>query len=390
MTSSPQNTVPGEENLAARILIVDDNPKVLKLLRHLFEDVGVEAITANSVANARDTLKEQNWNFDLILSDIQMPGETGFDLLHWIKTGDHNHTNTPVLLTTAQLPEAKNRVKGLTMGAVDYVVRPVELTELVVRTQNAIRHARQVRDLQKNLSDTTRLAMVGRLMAASSHEIKNLAMIVQSSARVVDRAVADDERAASALRSLRLSTDLLAAVTRQSNSLLDDHPPPATAIQLSPLCAETIETLTPRMRGTVILVDEIPAPITALAHKTRLQQVMINLLLNARDAIEELDSPESGLIRIQCVHDDDFVEIRVTDNGIGFEGERREKFTAFATTRQLRGGQGLGLWLSQRLVSQYQGVLTLSSPGVGEGATAAVRLPRGPDYEDIDISAYLD
>src|SRR5688500_1343982 len=97
---------PGRDKI--KILVVDDNPAVLKLLGSLFEEQGKSVTLAGSAAEARKSLNDAPGTFDLVLSDISMPGETGFDLLSWIKRDDSPHKDLPVLLTTAQLPEAEN------------------------------------------------------------------------------------------------------------------------------------------------------------------------------------------------------------------------------------------------------------------------------------------
>ncbi len=73
----------------ARLLIVDDNPEILSLLGVLFEEENCVVTKAKSVQEAREQLKQLNGDVDLVLSDIQMPEETGFDLLQWMKREFH-------------------------------------------------------------------------------------------------------------------------------------------------------------------------------------------------------------------------------------------------------------------------------------------------------------
>jgi signal transduction histidine kinase len=370
----------------ARILLVDDNPAILKLLGTLFAEEGVEVTAAGSVAAAKAKLAQLNWQVDLVLSDISMPVETGFDLLEWLKRPDSPGRELPVLLTTAQLPEAENRIKGLAMGAVDYVVRPVELSELVLRARHAIAHFRHVRSLETSLQSSADLALVGRLLAASHHEIKNLAGLVRLSAQRTIKSATPE-----ALQALDRSTELLVDVARSVNSLLSPEAAACTALDLLPLVSETAVMMRTRVNPCLVLPPAAVGPLWASAHAVRVQQIVINMMLNAADAINELDPVEGGQIEVSLTADGEWRRIRVKDNGIGFAtpGVRHE-FPAFATTKKLRGGQGLGLWLCATLAKNMGGELTLGSAGPGRGAEAVLSLRAAqPAEAPIDLTQYL-
>jgi signal transduction histidine kinase len=385
------------EKSARRVLVVDDNPAVLRLLGSLFEEEGMVVRLAKSVEEARAELRKPDATFDLVLSDIQMPKETGFDLLEWIKQQGAPLAEIPVLLTTAQLPEAENRLKGLSMGAVDYVVRPIELKELVVRAVNAIAHFRQVKGLETLLQNSESLAMTGRLLAASSHEIKNLASLVHLCSQRLERALdgTDPAERAEVLRCLSDSSALLTDVTRQVSTLLDPSTMVLSPVEVEPLIQDVIRLMIPRVRPVLLEIAPNGSKSRYVTgHPLRLKQVLINLILNGADAIQELAPEQGGRIVVAVSESDDQVTLAVTDNGIGFQtaGVRTE-FEAFSTTKKLRGGQGLGLWLCSRFVQTMGGTLKLESQGVGRGATASITLkkadPPADGEGDLDISQYL-
>jgi signal transduction histidine kinase len=380
---------------AANILLVDDNPSVLKLLGSLFTDEGMSVTLAESAKQARAALESGGKAFDLVLSDISMPGETGFDLLQWIKRPDSPFKELPVLLTTAQLPEAENRVKGLAMGAVDYVVRPIELRELVIRALHAVEYSQRVQSLEGSLKDSASLALVGRLLAASHHEIKNLAMLVKLSSDQTIKSFegrAANPGEAAALRSLGQSAALLTDVAKSVSTLLAPEAAHSQAVDLSALVREVAELMGQRIKP--IWIDAPRAGGTAVwarGHVVRLKQVLINLMLNAADAINELAPEEGGRITVALATDGDAVTITVTDNGIGFPAAAtRSEFPAFATTKKLRGGQGLGLWLCAELMRNLGGRLTLASKGPTHGAVATMQLVAATKPQEIDIQKYLD
>jgi signal transduction histidine kinase len=390
---------PKAQSLERHILVVDDNPAILRLLGTLFADEGMTVNLASSAKAAREALMAQPDSFDLVLSDISMPGESGFDLLQWIKRPDSPFAELPVLLTTAQLPEAENRLKGLALGAVDYVVRPIELRELVLRAIKAIEHFQQVKNLELMLQDAGNLATVGRLLAASSHEIKNLASLVtlcsERLAQVLNKPqyaalIDSDSRFNKLLTTLCESSSLLTDVARNASSLLDPQPEPPRPVHIGNLMDSVTSLMQTRVQPCRLASK--PGVIWGLGHVNRLKQVLINLILNAAEAIAELDPPEGGTITLAVTHHGETLHLTVTDNGIGLStpGERTE-FTAFQTTKKLRGGQGLGLWLCSRLCEAMGGKLSLSSAGVGKGATACITLRVGqpPPTDYLDLSQYF-
>jgi signal transduction histidine kinase len=384
-----------KSNVAPWILVVDDNPATLKILGALLEEAGMRATLVTSAAAARGALdalpegRSGEATIDLVLSDISMPGESGFELLEWIKRDGSRHRELPVLLTTTQLPEAENRVKGLAMGAVDYVVRPVDLSELVIRTRHAVDSYRRMRALETSLQSSEHLATVGRLLAASNHEIKNLAALVDLAVGRVLTAFGDrsDDPA---LAALEQSSRLLLDVARSVSSLLSAEATPVRTLDLAELAAEVIELMRPRVDPVFIKLVAPVQPVHVSGHAVRLKQVLVNLILNAADAIREWDAGDGGTIEVRVEIAAGRPQVAVVDNGIGLgEAGRRVDFKPFSTTKKLRGGTGLGLWLCATLARNMGGELSLASAGPGLGATATLVLSAGSKDDDLDLSAYL-
>jgi C4-dicarboxylate-specific signal transduction histidine kinase len=384
----------------ALILVVDDNPLVLKLLDTLFEEEGIAVELAANVPEAKQHLEGSDRQFDLVLSDIQMPGETGFDLLQWIKKTESPYAHLPVLLTTAELPQAEHRLKGLSMGAVDYVVRPIELKELVIRSLHAIENYKRIRTLELNLQNTENLAMMGTILAAAHHEIKNLVTLVKLSTDQLTRLMTVDNSSsavATVLQSIKDASSLLTDVARNMAQLTD---PIAQELKKPLFLSDILNSVSQLMGGRVkptrmVLVPPSPIDdIWVLGHDVRIKQVLINLIINAQDAILQYDPPEGGKIVLNWHRTSDgFAEVSVIDNGIGLSdpGEKSQ-FQAFSSTKRLRGGQGLGLWLCSKMAANLGGGLVLASQGVGLGARAKLRLPLTdrPSEPSLDLSEYLD
>jgi two-component system, OmpR family, phosphate regulon response regulator OmpR len=119
---------------APHLLVVDDDRRIRDLLSRYLLREGYRVTTAVSAADARAKL--EGLSFDLLIVDVMMPGETGFDLVKAIRTT----SAVPILLLTAR-SEAGSRITGLELGADDYVAKPFEARELSLRIANILRRA---------------------------------------------------------------------------------------------------------------------------------------------------------------------------------------------------------------------------------------------------------
>lgn len=122
---------------APHLLLVDDDRRIRDLLSRFLAGEGYRVTTAKSAADARAKLL--GLHFDLLILDVMMPGETGFDLARFIRAS----SAVPIIMLTAR-HEAESRIEGLQIGADDYVAKPFEPRELVLRIANILKRAAPV------------------------------------------------------------------------------------------------------------------------------------------------------------------------------------------------------------------------------------------------------
>ena len=111
------------------ILVVDDDDRIRELVKEYLNVNGFIVSTGNSAEEAK--IRLEYFKFDLIVLDVMMPGQNGFDLTKEIK----KNSNVPVMLLTAK-SEVENRIEGLELGADDYLGKPFEPKELLLRIKN--------------------------------------------------------------------------------------------------------------------------------------------------------------------------------------------------------------------------------------------------------------
>ena len=153
-----------------KILAVEDSPAILNLIRMSLEDAGYLCVCAEDGVQAADLLEERQ--FDLVLLDVMLPGIDGFELMDYIRP-----LGIPVIFLTAK-KDVNDKVKGLRLGAEDYLTKPFEILELLARVETVLRRygkeARLLRfeDVEADtLSRTVRKAGIPVKLTVKEYEL---------------------------------------------------------------------------------------------------------------------------------------------------------------------------------------------------------------------------
>jgi DNA-binding response OmpR family regulator len=151
-----------------RVLVVDDEKTICDLLTEAFERLGFAAISARNVKEAKNTLAIALEDVDLVVLDIMMPGESGFDLLRWLRKEQDN--SVPVMLLTGRSAE-EDKLLAFELGADDYIVKPFSLPEFIARVKAVLR--RSERDIPQVLEfGECRIDRAARMVYRSGEEVK--------------------------------------------------------------------------------------------------------------------------------------------------------------------------------------------------------------------------
>ena len=170
-----------------RLLIVDDDPKLRNYVCAGLEQSGIEGVPAPDGQSALAILEDDSKGFDLILLDVMMPEVTGWDLLADLR---ERGRETPVIFVTAR-DSVEERVRGLRLGADDYVIKPFAFQELIARIEVVIRRRKElppveVGDLKLDLA--RRQARRGdKSIDLSPREFDLLLALVRAEGRTLSR-----------------------------------------------------------------------------------------------------------------------------------------------------------------------------------------------------------
>ncbi len=233
---------------------------------------------------------------------------------------------------------------------------------------------------QQQLVRSERLAAVGQLAAGVSHEIDNPVGIILGYAELMLHELPPDASARQDLqviidecRRCRRITGGLLGLARPSTSVLECFDIPA-------LLRSTLDGLRPQKLFRTLELDlDLPSALDWWGHADPLRQVLINLLLNAAQALGG-----QGRIRVSCRRLDGGVELLVEDSGPGVAAQMREKvFEPFFSTKKRGEGTGLGLSVCRKLAEEQGGNLILEDSALG-GAALRLFLPQGTGEKDFD------
>ena len=294
-------------------------------------------------------------------------------------------------MTTGEGPLARRRLE-LTALRSDGTEFPVELTVARVRVENKslvtgfIRDITEQRALEEQLRQSQKLEAIGRLAGGVAHDFNNILMSIMGAADLLLMQIGPQDPARDEAEEIKVSVDRGAGLTRQ---LLAFSRRQKTVTKLFALDAAVagMDTMLRRLIGPEIEF-EIISPATAatvMADSGQIQQVVLNLVVNARDAmpqggrvtvrIDEVELDEAALMAFADARPGRYARLSVSDTGTGMDEQTRAKlFEPFFTTKEQGKGTGLGLSIVYGIVKQSSGHISVTSEP-GHGATFIIYLP---------------
>jgi len=249
------------------------------------------------------------------------------------------------------------------------------------------RREKELRDKQEQLVQAGKLATLGELTTGVAHELNNplnnIGLFVGNAIDLIEHGLTDEEQI---IRQLRHATQQVGKATEIITHLRTfgraapvSREPIALRQVIERALALMREQL--RLRGIDVVVELGSREPVVLGNPIQLEQVFINLLTNARDAVA--NSPRKA-IRISASVDSEAVELAFADTGHGIPaGLERRIFDPFFTTKEVGKGTGLGLSITYGIIKEHGGTISVVSPS-GVGATFVIRLPlASPDTQKI-------
>jgi signal transduction histidine kinase/ActR/RegA family two-component response regulator len=260
-----------------------------------------------------------------------------------------------------------------------------QMRDEIAATVRGTRLEKERARLERVLLESQRMDMVGRLAAGVAHDFNNILTVIVNSASLL-KFEAKNERVQGEVvdeysKIIMESTKRASALTRQLLTFSRQHIGQVTVLDLNRL-VEDIDGFLRRLIPEDINYEVTLSPeLRAIrADKGHIEQVITNLMVNARDAMEN-----GGTLKLETAQEDDHVLLRVIDDGCGMKPEvLAHLFEPFFTTKAPDKGTGLGLATTYGIVNSYKGQIQVDSKP-GEGTTMTVRLPAAEEAASSEV-----
>jgi signal transduction histidine kinase len=295
-----------------------------------------------------------------------LPGMNGWEVCQAIRNSA-NGRHVPIIMVSALTTE-ENRIKGLSLGADDYISKPFSVQELLIKTRNSVsRHAR-IKELsarQQEQDNSTRYLL---------HEMRSAINIIGGYSHLAARKskgspyLAEINSSALHMEALLNDVALLAKLEKGHGSL------PREEVDLADIIASLAESFR-ETAGTshISLATGAPSSLKVVGNASALRQILTNLISNAIKY-----NRDHGTVRITCEAVDDKIVLSVIDTGQGIRTEELEQiFSKFYRGRGSEGvpGSGLGLYIAKLLAESMGGNISVTS-SPEEGTTVSLVLAR--------------
>jgi signal transduction histidine kinase len=370
------------EHEPLNILMVDDQPGKLLTYKAILSELGENLLTAGSAREALAYLLTTS--VPIILIDVNMPELDGFELAKLI----HEHPryqHTALIFISAVHLTHFDQLKGYEHGAVDYITAPIipELLRAKVRVFADL--YRKTAALQREIAERQRLereaqraqqfALLGRLAAGVSHEIRNPLAALFLHVDLLEEEL-QQPTSASAVQVAQVLAEIRTQLARLED-LVQNYLTLVRASQLErtpqdlglALHAGAVEwQQLAKRQGVLLQLEGLENLGIVPLHANTLCRAILNLIHNALDAM-----PQGGTLTLVGQRTATHVQLQVRDTGSGIATEQRAKiFEPLYTTKP--GGSGLGLYIVQEIVAAHGGTLAVESV-LGCGTTFTITLP---------------
>ncbi|MEO1353834.1 MAG: response regulator [Cyanobacteria bacterium J06635_15] len=427
-----------DSTLIGLILVVDDTPANLEVISEALTDAGYEVATALSGDRALKQI--QHRAPDLILLDIQMPGIDGFETCRQLKENPKT-ADIPIIFMTA-LSDAESKVKAFNIGAVDYVTKPFQEKEVLARVNTHLKLHQLNQTLEQRVAERTaaltmtleqlkqsqlqliqqeKFSALGGLVAGVAHEINNPVGFIAGNLKPAINYVQDvfgllelyqtrfpepgeeiseeieaidldyiREDLPKLLGSMQAGTDRIRSISRSLRTFSRADGDRKVPYNLHEGLESTLMILKHRLkanesRPAVEIIKDYGFVPEVDCFPSQINQVFMNLLANAIEALEESNqnrsfadieaSPNQIWIQIRFSADQKAVTVQIQDNGVGIPEAIQSQLFDHFTTKPMGQGTGLGLSIARQIVvTNHQGNIEVHSTP-NQGATFMIQLP---------------
>jgi CheY-like chemotaxis protein len=355
---------------APRILVVDDQPINVQLLKRKLEREGMQVIAAYSGQEALDLVAKDNP--DLILLDVMMPEMDGIEVCQRLQASEETRS-IPVIFVTARSSK-EGKLEGLGVGAVDYITKPIDLDETLARVQTQLRFAainREIIDLQRRLTESRRAATIGAVTQGIAHNLNNLLGVVIGYLDLIKAYAEKPELVRKNAQNVEDAVQRIVVIIRQLSSLVVKTRLNVTRIGVQRILEGGVQRYVTEYKiNQPVVINNPLGDLIIETHVEVFEEVLSKILINAWESYPDGTPPDQRPITITiALLDTDegkVVEIRIEDQGRGIDPEIRDHMFEPFISGKRTVGVGMGLTVARHSLRNIGGeVMVEDRPGGG-------------------------
>lgn len=361
-----------------KILVVDDQPINVQLLKRKLEREGMSVATSYSGREALDLVKADKP--DLILLDVMMPEMDGIEVCQRLQA-DKETKAIPVIFITARTSK-EGKIEGLGVGAVDYITKPIDLDETLARVQTQLRFVsinRELIELQTRLGESRRSATIGAVTQGIAHNLNNLLGVVIGYVDLIKAYHEKPELVKKNAQHLEDAVNRIVGIIKQLTGLVVKNRPPLIRASLARMIDSGIRRYQIEYKIDQPITIEHATPEVLIDTNVEVfEDTLSKLLINAWESYhDEPDDKRPIHIRTEVVERPEegrFALVHIEDRGRGIDPEIRDHaFEPFTSTKHTVG-VGMGLTVARHSMRNLGGEVTLADRP-GGGAICTIRHP---------------
>lgn len=403
------------------ILIVDDEKEIAELLLTVVQKHGHKGIACLNGETALERIKKGG--VDVLITDLRMPGMSGLELIRLTRQADKE---MEVIVITGY-GTMEIFLEAIREGVSDFILKPFDMGQLLHSIDRVMEKKNLTESLiarTQQLLQAEKMATVGVLSTGIAHEINNPTTFIRTNLQLMSEYIKrlepridnlDDPKNVESVKNILLKEfpDMIRDALRGTERIQkivsgikhyahmgDDSFD--ESVDIREVITQSINLVRTKLRKDIVITENYLNIKEIKGHFSKLEQVFVNLLINAADAINDKmikrkavgDREYEGLIDVSAtvIDGDDFGEgptpdfliLSFYDNGAGIQEEKINRvFDPFFTTKPVGVGTGLGLYICYEIIKQHGGEITVQSD-TANGTAFIIRLPVGGVSADGD------
>jgi DNA-binding response OmpR family regulator len=364
-----------------RLLICDDEPLMAESIKAVLDNGSYRVQTTNDSRHALTIIHSDCP--DLVILDVMMPGMTGFEVLDAV---DRKRCSSAFIIVTGEA-SVDSAIKAIRKGASDYLRKPFEPDELIVRVENVLKQRQmkqehmcveaENRRLENQLRQSQKMEAIGTLAGGIAHDFNNVLSIILGNTELAMADMPADHAVHHNLERILTASLRAREMIQQLLSFSRKEECGSKALHLNRVIAESLKLMRASLPTNILIERDICKDVcTTIADATQIHQIMLNLCTNAAHAME----PNGGVltIRLEPVRLDDadaaesvglpsgnYARLVVADTGHGIDEAILDRiFDPYFTTKETGKGTGMGLSVVHGIIKSNGGAIrAFSHPG---------------------------